>query len=106
MEVGPGFSKERSKLRPGGRKGASHTGKVSGSFTRGEESLYKGQGMLMIMASLGNEYQQGVEGLCSFLDVGQSFPDVFLFPSDLKDGNVRQWSWVWVFFLTGKALLL
>lgn len=79
MGVGPGFSKERSKLRPDGRKGASCTGKISGSFTRGEESLYKGRGMLVNMASLGTEYQQGVEGLCSSLDVGQSFPDVFYF---------------------------
>lgn len=79
MGVGPGFSKEGSKLRPDRRKGASRTGKVSGSFTRGEGSLYKGRGVLVNMASLGTEYQRGVEGLCSSLDVGQSFPDVLYF---------------------------
>lgn len=77
--VGPGFSKEGSKLRPDRRKGASRTGKVSGSFTRGEGSLYKGRGVLVNMASLGTEYQRGVEGLCSSLDVGQSFPDALYF---------------------------
>lgn len=33
----------------------------------------------MNMASLGTEYQRGVEGLCSSLDAGQSFPDVLYF---------------------------